>query len=112
MNKQKKIDPIDSSKMNTLLSNQRTYLSYIRTGLSIVAFAIATHNYFLFSTGFVILLKGAYQYYYINVNLMNDEVSFSSLTKLYDISGVIALGCIFYWFFYENNKTYTIFKKK
>jgi uncharacterized membrane protein YidH (DUF202 family) len=104
MIKQKQIDPIDSSKMNTLLSNQRTYLSYVRTGLSIIGFAIATHNYFLFFSGGVILSKGVYQYYHINVNLMNDEILFSSLINLYDISGIIAIGCIFYWFFYKDIK--------
>jgi uncharacterized membrane protein YidH (DUF202 family) len=112
MDKQKKIDSIDLSKMNTLLSNQRTYLSYIRTGLSIIGFATVSNNYFLFICGCVILLKGVYQYYNIRNDLTNNEIRFTSLVNLYDISILLIIMSIFYWFYYKDIDIFTILKKK
>jgi uncharacterized membrane protein YidH (DUF202 family) len=95
-------DQITLAKMNTLLSNQRTYFSYVRTGLSIIAFAIAAHNYFLLLCGGIILIKGVYQYYKINANLLNDDIRISSFVNLYDVSAIIVFGCIFAWFYYKD----------
>jgi uncharacterized membrane protein YidH (DUF202 family) len=107
----KKIDSTDAARFNLILVNQSTYLAYVRTGLSIIAFSIATRNSFLLLCGVFIFLKGYYQYYHINSNLKNNEIVFSNIVDLYYISAIVLIGCAYYWIWYSNYRFFKLYKK-
>jgi uncharacterized membrane protein YidH (DUF202 family) len=51
--------------MNSKLSNERTYMAYIRTGLAIAAIALPFKKYKLVALGILMILIGTIEYYYV-----------------------------------------------
>jgi uncharacterized membrane protein YidH (DUF202 family) len=112
MNKQKKTDTIDLAKMNTLLSNQRTYFSYIRSAFALLAIAIASNNYFILLCGILILVKGGYQYDRVKYDIINGKIIFSNILNMNDILFVLLIGYLYYWYYSKDINIFKILKKK
>ena len=51
--------------MESKLSNERTYMAYIRTGLAIAAIALPFKKYKLVALGILIIFIGTIEYYYV-----------------------------------------------
>jgi hypothetical protein len=51
--------------MESKLSNERTYMAYIRTGLAIAAIALPFKKYKLVALGILMIFIGTIEYYYI-----------------------------------------------
>jgi uncharacterized membrane protein YidH (DUF202 family) len=51
--------------MNSKLSNERTYMAYMRTGLAIAAIALPFKRFRLVAIGILMIIIGTIEYYYI-----------------------------------------------
>lgn len=54
------------AQLRTKLSNQRTYLSYVRTGFSIAAIAGSFKKKYLVLFGVIMCILSSFQYYTLN----------------------------------------------
>lgn len=64
------------SKINTMLSNERTFYSYTRTALAIFGFAFKFKSKYLAFIGCMFLLCGFYNYYNLYNKLEKDKIRY------------------------------------
>ena len=64
------------SKVNTLLSNERTYYSYIRTGLAICGFALKYKSKILAFIGCIFFICGFYNYFTLAEKVEKDKIKY------------------------------------
>ena len=83
------------SILNEQLSNERTYMAYIRTGLAIAAIALPFKKYKLVALGIFMILIGTIEYYYIRYLLiyttLPDYRDFTYVPLIISISILIVL---------------------
>jgi len=81
---------------NTKLSNQRTYLAYMRTGFAIAALAGAFKKLWVALFGIIMILGSTIQYLYINYQLeLHKNPSNSTLDMVPIIYVPVALAAIY-----------------
>ena len=84
----------------TKLSNQRTYLAYIRTGFAIAGIAGIFKKNYLLMFGLLMILTSAYQYYtaikYLHSNVHNDRVLMDYVPLIYVVLSLVALYLQFF----------------
>ena len=61
--------PLQNSILGTRLSNQRTYASFMSTGLALASISYALHKYTFALLGIAMILISTLQYYIIEYNL-------------------------------------------
>ena len=95
--KNKKLDTNSLAKLRTLLANERTYLSYIRTGFATTLLAVTIKNDIVIIIGTILILFGLYQYYTIATNLENNEIIYpnKNIPIIFSISGIMIV--YYYW---------------
>ena len=64
---------LDYAMVNTKLANQRTYLSYVRTGFVISGVAGIFKKYWIAVFGLIMIIGSTIQYYLINNDLNNKK---------------------------------------
>jgi hypothetical protein len=64
------------SKVNTLLSNERTFYSYIRTGLAICGFAFKYKSKILAFIGCIFFICGFYNYFTLAKKVEDDKIKY------------------------------------
>ena len=62
------------AKKRTLLANQRTYLSYIRTGFTIAAIAGQFNYIWIVMFGVIMIITSSYQYYKLTTDIINNDI--------------------------------------
>ena len=95
--KKEKTNPTTLAQMNTLLSNQRTYLSYLRTGFAALAFSITIRNFTVLFVGVLLILVGVFQYYTIAREIEKDIVIFPNKELPLFITFIGLFGIYYYW---------------
>ena len=89
------------SKINTLLSNERTYYSYIRTGLAICGFALKYKSKLLAFIGCIFFICGFYNYYTLAEKVEKDKIKYPN-KYLPIVLTVISLFAIYLLVYKEN----------
>jgi len=81
--------------MNSKLSNERTYMAYIRTGLAIAAIALPFKKYKLVALGILMILIGTIEYYYVryllNLKTLTVYKDFTYVPLFISVSVLIVL---------------------
>ena len=91
--------PLDLAIQRTKLSNQRTYLAYMRTGFGIAALAGSFKKFWIMGFGVIMIMISSLQYAMINHSLMNKKnpsnYLFEGLPLIYIL---LSLGAIYIQF--------------
>jgi uncharacterized membrane protein YidH (DUF202 family) len=96
------------SIINSKLANQRTYMSYIRTGLAISAIALTFKKYKLVALGILMIFIGTFEYYYVRYVLI-----YTDLHNYYDFAyGPFVISFFVLLALYMEIKTHNVFKNK
>ena len=99
------LTPIDLAIQRTKLSNQRTYLAYMRTGFGIAALAGGFKKYWIMGFGVIMIIISSLQYTMINHSLMNKKnpsnYLFDGLPLIYIL---LSLGAIYIQFTHAKKK--------
>ena len=77
---------VDYSIATTKLANQRTYLSYVRTGFVVAGVAGIFKKLWIAMFGIVMIIGSTFQYYFINQDL-NDKQDITN--DLFDNMAII-----------------------
>ena len=88
------MDTTELSKIRTKLSNQRTYLSYMRTGFIISAIAGTFKKKYIVIFGILMIIISSIQFYLINKNLDNNTTInnyFNYIPLIYMILSLLIL---------------------
>lgn len=64
---------VTSNLISTLLSNERTYLAYMRTGLSLVVLAIPFKRYYIILIGILIIILSTIKYYLVSYYIDKED---------------------------------------
>ena len=93
MKQEKEFNTINLAKLRTLYANQRTHLSYIRTGLAGVIIGIKLKNYMIVYGSIILILFDMFQYYTNAVALGNGKIIFPNkeIPVLFSIIIIIAI---------------------
>jgi dolichyl-phosphate-mannose--protein O-mannosyl transferase len=91
---------LDLSVMRTILSNQRTLLSYIKISLVILGIALTAKNKLLGFIALLIAIYNIYQYYNIATDLEKGVLEYPNKFMPL-IFAVIVIPIIFYLFMLE-----------
>ena len=85
------------AQLRTLYANQRTYLSYLRTGFAITAVAITFKSDVVILTGLILIIFGIYQYYTTALSVERGDVIFPNkeIPLVFALSGLRAV--YYYW---------------
>jgi uncharacterized membrane protein YidH (DUF202 family) len=83
------------------LANQRTYLSYIRTGLSIAAIAGIFKKYKILYFGLFMTITSGYQYYVINKSLDTKIILENNFLDLIPLIYIVLSFIVFYLQFHK-----------
>ena len=93
----------DLSKSRTKLSNQRTYLAYMRTGFAISSIAGIFKQWWIMGFGVFMIITSLFQYYAINKEINKgvnpDNRIFNMLPIIYTI---LAIGTFLFQFTTRN----------
>lgn len=85
---------------NTKLSNQRTYMAYIRTGFAISVLAKMYKKIYILYFGILIIISSTIQYKIVNNNIDNGKNDMKKLIDdipiMYGIIAIITLWLQFY----------------
>lgn len=85
----------------TKLANQRTYLSYMRTGFTIASIAGVFKKWWITFFGIFMILTSTFQYYIINYDLSkNLNIDYFYLDILPLLYFILGLGVLFLDIFY------------
>lgn len=83
------------SIIDSKLSNERTYMAYIRTGLAIAAIALPFKKYKLVALGILMIVIGTLEYYYVRYLLdytnLPDYKDFTYVPLIISLSILIVL---------------------
>jgi len=83
------------SIMDSKLSNERTYMAYIRTGLAIAAIALPFKKFKLVALGILMIFIGTIEYYYVryllNYTTLPDYKDFTYVPLIISVSILIVL---------------------
>jgi len=66
---------LELAKKRTLLANQRTYLSYMRTGFTIAAIAGKFNYIWVVMYGVTMIITSSYQYYKLTSDIINNDIT-------------------------------------
>ena len=102
MDKNKKMLNVQLAQIRTLLSNQRTHLSYIRTGIVISMVAIKLKSNLIIALGMLIINFGVYQYYTTAKTVENGEIVYPN--KEIPLSFTI-IGLLLLYYYWHTQKT-------
>lgn len=89
------------SILSVELSNETTYMSYIRTGLAIATIALPFRMYRLVLLGLFMIILGTVEYYYIRYKINQGTFNNVSAFKFMPIFLTII---ILFAFYYESKK--------
>jgi len=100
-----KLNNIKLAQLRTILSNQRTFLSYIRTGFAVSIVALKINSQVIISIGALLICYGVYQYYEIAKDIEKDEVVFPNkeIPLTFTVAGLMLL--YYYWYDKKKNGT-------
>ena len=93
---------LQNSILTTRLSNQRTYASFMTTGLALASIAYAINKSIFTILGIVMIIIATAQYYIIERNLNNKIYTENTLFYIFPI---LLTGLIFVTFVIEYLKT-------
>ena len=93
---------LQNSILTTKLSNQRTYASFMTTGLALASIAYAINKSIFTILGIVMIIIATAQYYIIERNLNNKIYTENTLFYIFPI---LLTGLIFVTFVIEYLKT-------
>ena len=93
---------LQNSILGTRLSNQRTYASFMSTGLALASIAYAVNKPNLTLLGIAMILISTFQYYKIEYNLNRKIYKDNTLFYIFPI---LLTGLIFLTFILEYLKT-------
>ena len=86
--------------LTTKLANERTYLTYLKTGLAILVIAVPFKKYYIALIGAVIILCSTLEYYYINYKLKKGK-SFDFDFGVFQLVPIITTILIIGIFYFE-----------
>ena len=88
---------LELAKMTTGMSNERTYLAYVRTGLAIVTIAIPFKKYYIMILGLIMIFVSTIEFYFINNNLNKNNFNI----VVFVLMPLFATAIIFFIFYLE-----------
>ncbi len=94
---ERELNSTNMSLLRTALSNQRTHLSYIRTGFAITAVAVKLKSHIIIGSGILVIAIGVFQYYTIATNLEKDTIVLPNkeIPLIFTVAGIMAV--YYYW---------------
>jgi uncharacterized membrane protein YidH (DUF202 family) len=97
---------LQNNILGTRLSNQRTYCSFMSTGLGLATIAYALKRYTFSLLGILMIIASTIEYYRIEYNLNHNYYSAKSLLYLCPIVVTITIIITFSFLTYELKTTY------
>jgi len=94
---EKEFNSTNLAKVRTLYANQRTYLSYIRTGFAVTLLSVKIKSNVVITIGSILIVVGLYQYYTHATAIEKDKIVFPNkeIPVLFTISGIMV---VYYYF--------------
>ena len=94
------INQLELAILTTKLSNERIYLTYLKTGLAILAIAVPFKKYYIALIGAVLILCSTLEYYYINHKL-NKRKKFDFDFGMFQLVPIVTTILIIGIFYFE-----------
>ena len=100
------------AKERTRLSNQRTYLAYIRTGLAISAISSIFKKKWIFTFGILMIVISTLQYYLLLNSINNNKIKNNWVHYMPLMYIILSIGVLYLQYIKQNVNVKIINKSK